>query len=114
MGTIITLIVFSAIAAAVIGFYLTREDVTQKEESPLQKVLNKSLDKSAKDIKVKDAVVVEPRVTKVNASPELTQLIDTHGKELDKVQDEIRNELAQEVKQPTPPSKKKSRHAYKK
>lgn len=118
MGTIITLIVLSAIAAAIIGYYLTREEDTQKEESPLQKVLNKSLEKSAKDIKVKDAVEVKPRVTKVNASPELTQLIDTYSKELNKLQKEITNEITKEVvqkvEQATPPSKKKSRHAYKK
>lgn len=118
MGTIITLIVLSAIAAAIIGYYLTREEGTQKEESPLQKVLNKSMEKSAKDIKVKDAVEVKPRVTKVNASPELQQFIDKHSEELDKLQKEISNEITKEVvqkvEQTTPPAKKKSRHAYKK
>lgn len=114
MGTIIAIIALSTIAAAAIGYYLTREEVIQ-EESPLQKVLNKSLERSAKDIKVKDAVEVKPRVTKTSASPELVQLIDTHGKDLAKIQDEIVAEfLAQEVKQPTPPAKKRSRHSYKK
>jgi hypothetical protein len=87
MGTIIILIVTTIFVSALIGYFLTREEI-QKEESPLQKVLNKSLEKSAKDIKVKDAVVVKPRVTKMNASPEVLQFIEQSNelaKELDKI-----------------------------
>ena len=113
MGTIIAIIALSTIAAAAIGYFLTREEVIQ-EESPLQKVLNKSLEKSAKDIKVRDAVEVKPRVTKLNASPEVLQWIDTHGKEFDKIQDQIVHQLTQEVKQPTTPIKKRTRRPAKK
>lgn len=87
MGTIIILIVTTIFVSALIGYFLTREQI-QKEESPLQKVLNKSLENSAKDIKVKGAVVVKPRVTKMNASPEVLQFIeqsDELAKELDKI-----------------------------
>ena len=113
MGTIILLIVTTIFVSVLIGYYLTRQEVIQ-EQSPLQKVLNKSLEKSAKDIKVRDAVEVKPRVTKLNASPEVLQWIDTHGKEFDKIQDQIVHQLTQEVKQPTTPIKKRTRRPAKK
>ena len=106
METIILLIVTTIFVSVLVAYFLTREEVVQ-DESPLQKVLNKSLEKSAKDIKVRDAVEVKPRVTKLNASPEVLQWIDTHGKEFDKIQDQIVHQLTQEVKQPTKPVKKR-------
>lgn len=91
MGFIIGLIVSVAIMTAFVAYFLTKDQPPMKhfvEESPLQKVLNKSLEKSAKDIKVKDAVVVKPTVTKETISQDLRQLIDQSNelaKELDKI-----------------------------
>ncbi len=90
METIILLIVTTIFVSVLVAYFLTRQEDIQ-EESPLQKVLNKSMEKSAKDIKVKDAVVVKPRVTKVNASPELLQLIE-HSNELAKELENIPTE----------------------
>ena len=113
MGTIILLIVATIFVSVLIGYFLTRQEVIQ-EESPLQKALRTSMEKSAKDIKVRDVVEVKPRVTKLNASPEVLQWIDTHGKEFGKIQDQIMDQLTQEVKQPTTPTKKRTRHPAKK
>jgi hypothetical protein len=87
MGTIILLIITTIFVSVLVANFLTRKEDIQ-EESPLQKVLNKSLEKSTKDIKVKDAVVVKPRVTKMNASPEILQFIEQSNelaKELEKI-----------------------------
>ncbi len=122
MGPIIALIIVTVILAAFIGYYLTKEQ-PQKEESPLQKVLNKSLERSAKDIKVKDAVVVKPRVTKMNASPELLQFIeqsDELAKEVHKIPVEDLVAYTATLQEAKPestakvPHKRKTRHAYKK
>lgn len=113
MGTIILLIVITIFVSVLVAYFLTRQEDVQ-EESPLQKAIRTSMEKSAKDIKVKDAVVVKPRVTKLNASPELLQWIDAHGKEFDKIQDQIVHQLTQEVKQPTTPIKKRTRRPAKK
>ena len=87
MGTIILLIITTIFVSVLVARFLTKEQ-PQQEQSPLQKVLKNSLEKSAKDIKVKDAVVVKPRVTKMNASPEMLQFIEQSNelaKELDKI-----------------------------
>lgn len=123
MGFIIGLIVSVAVMTAFIAYYLTREEDKEVEESPLQKAIRTSMDKSAKDIKVKDAVVVKPRVTKVNASPELLQFIEQSNelaKELEKIptQDLVayaaKQQEAKPEVQPTTPTKKRTRRPAKK
>lgn len=120
MGPIIALIIVTVILAAFIGYYLTKEQ-PQKEESPLQKVLNKSLERSANEKQKK--VEVKKVATKATVTAELKQLInesDELAKEVHKIPVEDLVAYTATLQEAKPestakvPHKRKTRHAYKK